>query len=1620
MRRFILFASLFLSAVNVGFAQSPQTGIYEFGPYDSPGFDTINRGNLNVHLSFPIFSKPGRAGTNFNFSLNYDGLIWNPVKSGGTTTWVPSGTWGWETDSNAEFGSISYKIRTGSCTVPPKGLNGFDLIYSDFAYVDHHGTAHPFNYSYVTACNGSGPPAGSGTYTVTDNSGYTIYQHGSEFEAFTKTGEQYAICVNASTPGTYTDSNGNQITASSSGVFTDTLGTTALTVTGSGTPSSPIYYTYTDTTGTSRSVKVNYSSYNIATNFQVSGIIEDTASAVPLISSIVYPDQSQYSFTYEQTPGSSSTYTGRLASVTLTSGGKISYVYTGGSNGIEPDGSTSGLTRITSDGSTSYVRSGVSSTASTTTYTDATTPTANTTVSTFLEDTQGYIYETSRSGYTGAASGTPLQQVTTCYSQSAGCPSNSVAAPIGYVTTTLTQNGFTIATDTKQYSGGFLINDNDGYVNEVIAYQSFTGPNNIGFARVSSVTDTDTASSKQIGGIGYLYDQTTPSNFTGSPQPVAVSTSRANLTNINPWLNTTDGTFGATTIAYDTTGSPQSSTGPTGGITNYGYEGTGSYVQKLTPPTPSSGVSLSVGASYDMNTGLPSTATDANSNVTNYSSYNSMLQPLEIDNPDNMGSTQYSWYNPYRDNYYGYSIVQSQSEGASSNVGFQMDGYGRPSRQAVESSNGTWYLQDTCYDVNGRVHFKSYPYQGVAWSTSPACSGAGNTFSQPGDAYSYDAIGRLVEVSHWDKTNIRYSYYGHATEVVDENLVSRISQIDGHGRIVTLCEITTSTLDGGGTPVLCGTDGAGSTMGYLTTYAYTVDTGKNQVTTVTQGQQTRTFKTDSLGRTVSVTEPERGTTAYTYAYNSTGLQVTRKRPEANQTSATVLTTTTTQYDVLNRVVSVNYLDNGAVSNTTPSKTFIYDSNPYWSGETATNLKGRLGNMGANLPSGASHTGAAFSYDAMGRVIQLWQCGPSTCGTANQASRYLTFTYDWTGNLTSETDGGSGYITYGRSLAGEVTSITNNTYSPTSVVSGIVNGPNGPVSYSLGNGLSANNSYDALGRLNGTWTCTGGSIQPGCPGATQIYGNTVTWSGTQASEVCDIQSLGCVLYKYNDGFNRPTSMSSTSNQQLYTYDYDRYGNRWHQTALNGGTSFNQSFSATTNQIVGYSYDAAGNMLSDGIYTYTYDGEGNVLTMSGNGTSASYVYDAQNKRARVQTGSTANEFLVDFAGRQISTWNAATNSGNEGRIYWDGKQIAYRAADGTTYFEHQDYLGTERVRTNAAGSEVGIFQSLPWGDGYTPVNVSGDGGQDTLHFTGLDQDADYTENARFRNYSPAQGRWLSPDPYDGSYDLTNPQSFNRYAYVRNNPLSFVDPSGLNLSVGGGGGGSTCANDPVCQQYGGGGGGGGGGCDPDDASCSGSGGGLFGDPWGGPPGSFLGGNDLALQAGNSWYTTMVNCGFNPGSCDNTLNPNGEYIYVNCGGSDIHLSDLSCLPDFASMGYFASGTQPYFRDVSMALAYQISGEAGWIGTPEGVAAFYGASLFGAGLINVSGLAVAGNDLLLQAISTGETYNIPFVSFQTVSNAWFFNSIGMRGWAGLGFAVGGGVYKNYQSGQPLYCLWCH
>ena len=118
------------------------------------------------------------------------------------------------------------------------------------------------------------------------------------------------------------------------------------------------------------------------------------------------------------------------------------------------------------------------------------------------------------------------------------------------------------------------------------------------------------------------------------------------------------------------------------------------------------------------------------------------------------------------------------------------------------------------------------------------------------------------------------------------------------------------------------------------------------------------------------------------------------------------------------------------------------------------------------------------------------------------------------------------------------------------------------------------------------------------------------------------------------------------------------------------SFN--FDPATNHNTSFSYDAAGNQINDAVHGYTNDAEGNVVAVD-NGSTASYTYNAMNRRVRVQLSASTYEYLFDPAGHRISSWlltGSGAGAGNEGRIWWDGGLLATRDWNGQTYFHHSD--------------------------------------------------------------------------------------------------------------------------------------------------------------------------------------------------------------------------------------------------------------------------------------------------------------------------------------------------------------
>lgn len=140
--------------------------------------------------------------------------------------------------------------------------------------------------------------------------------------------------------------------------------------------------------------------------------------------------------------------------------------------------------------------------------------------------------------------------------------------------------------------------------------------------------------------------------------------------------------------------------------------------------------------------------------------------------------------------------------------------------------------------------------------------------------------------------------------------------------------------------------------------------------------------------------------------------------------------------------------------------------------------------------------------------------------------------------------------------------------------------------------------------------------------------------------------------------------------------------------------------------------------------------------------------------------------------------------------------------TTYYVG-DQIGSTRMLISAPGWPVSNSTFYPFGQESSPSSDP-----NPYRFAGLERDGESgLDHATFRDYSSTQGRWMSPDPYLGSYDFSNPQSFNRYSYVGNMPLSAVDPLGLDssdtvASCGAAGGLGFAAGGPVGGAFGAGG--------------------------------------------------------------------------------------------------------------------------------------------------------------------------------------------------------------------------
>ncbi len=291
-------------------------------------------------------------------------------------------------------------------------------------------------------------------------------------------------------------------------------------------------------------------------------------------------------------------------------------------------------------------------------------------------------------------------------------------------------------------------------------------------------------------------------------------------------------------------------------------------------------------------------------------------------------------------------------------------------------------------------------------------------------------------------------------------------------------------------------------------------------------------------------------------------------------------------------------------------------------------------------------------------------------------------------------------------------------------------------------------------------------------------------------------------------NRINAQIDYEYDDLYRLVYE------HRTAYNGGNpgatyEYNFSYDAAGNrtswQVVGgtttnYSYDDANRMTTAGSASFTYDDAGNMTTESNGGTVTYYTWDYRNLMTRYQVGSTTVDYAYDGFGARVERRTGSTVT----RFMMDDAQVAEEldatgspvvsyvatpggmlyaiSSNGTDYYS-SDALGTVHATTDTTGAVSSVF--VP--DAYGRMVVSEGNANPNWRYIGkLGYNSDSDTGLcllTLRYYNPAVGRFLSRDPavYGSNY----------YEYVRSNPVSYVDPTGLFAvpsggigSIGGGG--------------------------------------------------------------------------------------------------------------------------------------------------------------------------------------------------------------------------------------------
>lgn len=883
---------------------------------------------------------------------------------------------------------------------------------------------------------------------------------------------------------------------------------------------------------------------------------------------------------------------------------------------------------------------------------------------------------------------------------------------------------------TKKTTGGATIETSSNIWTQSV----LDANNNRIFPYVSSSTQTNSLTGHSVTSTTSSVDSYgNPGQFVKSYNNGVTETT---VNNYATWINTTDwlvGRIGSSTLTYSKSGETSVSqairhTYTTDGITKpdfiYNFEGTG--------------LEYFVNHDYDSKGNVTQVHTygaSIGASQVNYTYDSNGIHALTTTDPS--GHVTRRGYDPSNDR------LMAEVDYLGNSVAYQYDTSDRPS--VIISSGGN--NNTTTYVWTGT----NKPTLGVYGVTQTGNNGSVSTTW-------YDKLGRAIRAEKKGfggsmiLTDTEYNPQGQVYRLSDPQFAPVTTPVwaetyttyDAYGRITAIDRNTgrNSTFSYPGVRVSETTAGKISwkeydSQGLVTTahdnggditYTYFPD-GKAKTITAPGGSVTSMQYADAARNQTQLVDPSAGTINYTY--DSFGR-------------------IKTQTDARNQLTTYNYHDDGRANTVvTPegTTTYSYNTNKQLTDISSPNsmsrtyeydTKGRVNSIGETIAW--TNFSTSFTYDNLGRL-----------GTRTHPSGIVeTMNYNSFGYMESISAGGSTRFTITGMNARE--QLTGATY---------------------GSNLAATYGFDTYGYPSSTVT---GSVQNYGYSFNPVTGNLNWRKNVNRSNITE-------NFSYTDNGDNLDRLTSVTGPQNLTMTYAANGNILTKSDISTSTAFGYGASAGPYALTGVTSSTA--VIPTDPQTVTYNSFEKVNTLAEGVYAATFVYNAENQRAKMDVTQSGTNILTRwYAG---SSYMKETASGITKEYTYIGGDaytapIAAVTQSGTTtyYYLLRDYLGNITHQINTSNEVVAEYSFDAWGR-----RRSADDWSYTLDANDLTLFADrgFTGheylpwfnlvNMNGRLYDPLVGRFLSADPYVQMPDGT--QSYNRYSYCLNNPLRYTDPSG-----------------------------------------------------------------------------------------------------------------------------------------------------------------------------------------------------------------------------------------------------